>query len=223
MTDVRHEQLEIASVVRVVRAPYCVARSGRSRLGRAPMIRRLVRSPYMWAIVAVAAVVGYAYTARDRYRRAAVLPGAPAPSFSFPSLTHGELGLSDYAGHVVLINVWATWCPPCKEEMPSLQRLYDAFEGEDFEILAVSMDAVLGTSDPFGQIGGDLAAFAQEHDLTFPILHDASGSMRRLYQVSRVPESFIVAKDGVIWKKIAGATEWDHSANQELIRRLLDG
>ena len=186
-------------------------------------MKRVVRSPYMWAIVAVVAVVSYAYMARERYQQAAVLPGAQAPDFSFPSLMRGELGLSDYEDHVVLINVWATWCPPCREEMPSLQRLYDAFEGEDFEILAVSVDAVLGVSDAFGEVGGDLAGFANEYDLGFPILHDPSGTMRQLYQVSRVPESFIVAKDGLIWKKIAGATEWDLLVNQELIRRLLDG
>lgn len=186
------------------------------------LMKRLVRSPYLWAIVAVVTVVGYAYTARDRYRQAAVLPGARAPDFSFRSLEHGEVSLADYEGHVVLINVWATWCEPCREEMPAMQRLYDALEGEEFEILAVSVDAVLGTADPFGQVGGDLSAFADQYDLTFPILHDPSGKMRQAYQVSRVPESFIVARDGVIRNKIAGSTEWDHPVNQELIRRLLE-
>lgn len=186
-------------------------------------MKRLVRSPYLWAIVAVVAVVGYAYTARDRYRQAAILPGARAPEFSFRSLTRGELSLSDFEDQVVLINVWATWCLPCLEEMPSMQRLYDAFQGEDFEILAVSVDAVLGAQDEFGQPGGDLAAFADEQGLSFPILHDPSGTMRQRYQVSRVPETFIVAKDGLIWRKIAGATEWDLPVNQELIRRLLEG
>jgi len=173
-------------------------------------------------MIAVVATVGYAYTARDRYRESAVLAGAKAPEFSFPSLTRGELGLSDYEGQVVLVNVWATWCVPCRTEMPSLQRLRDAFDGEDFEILAVSIDAAKGMVDETGYEGGDLAAFANEYDLTFPILHDRSGSMRQLYQVYRVPESFIVAKDGLIWKKMAGATEWDLQVNQDLIRRLLD-
>lgn len=184
--------------------------------------RRGYRSPYLWALIAVLTVVAYAYTARDRYRQAAVLPGAAAPDFSFPSLRHGDISLSDYEDHVVLVNVWATWCEPCKEEMPSMERLYQAFEGEDFEILAVSVDAVLGSRDAFGQEGGDLAAFADEYRLSFPILHDPSGTMRQRYQVSRVPESFLVAKDGLIWKKIAGTTEWDHPVNQALIRTLLE-
>ena len=185
-------------------------------------MKRLIRSPYLWLIVAVVAVVSYAYTVRDRYRQAAVLAGAQAPEFTYPSLTRGELSLSDFDDHVVLVNIWATWCLPCREEMPSMQRLYDAFEGEDFEILAVSVDAPIGQTDESGYAGGDLGAFAKEYQLTFPILHDPAGSIRRSYQTTGVPESFVVAKGGQIWKKIAGPTEWDLPVNQELIRRLLD-
>jgi len=187
-------------------------------------MKRLVRSPYLWLIFGVVAVVSYAWTARDRYRAAAILAGAQAPEFSFPSLTRGELSLSDFEDHVVLINIWATWCLPCREEMPSMQRLYEAFEGEDFEILAVSVDAQVGQLDETsGYEGGDLAAFAREYELTFPILHNASGSIRQTYQTTGVPESFVIAKGGQIWKKVAGPTEWDLPVNQELIRRLLDG
>ena len=185
-------------------------------------MKRLIRSPYLWLMVAIVSVVSYAYTVRDRYREAAVLAGAEAPEFTFPSLTRGELSLSDYDDHVVLINIWATWCLPCREEMPSMQRLYDAFEGEDFEILAVSVDAPAGQQDASGYPGGDLGAFAHEYGLTFPILHDPSGSIRQTYLTTGVPESFVVAKGGVIGKKIAGPTEWDLPVNQELIRRLLD-
>ena len=182
---------------------------------------RLARSPYFWFMVGIVAVVSYAWTARDRYRQAAVLPGSRAPELSLPSLSRGEVRLSDYEDHVVLLNVWATWCPPCREEMPAMQRLYEAFEGEAFEILAVSVDARMGQMDDTGYEGGDLAAFAREYELSFPILHDARGSIRQTYQVSRVPESFIIAKGGLIFRKVAGATEWDHPVNQELIRGLL--
>lgn len=185
-------------------------------------MKRLVRSPYFWLLAAVVSVAGFVYTARDRYREGTVLNGAEAPDFSFPSLTRGELSLSDYEDHVVLVNVWATWCLPCLQEMPSLQRLYEAFDGEDFEILAVSVDAPVGETDEDGYRGGDLGAFAGRYGLEFPILHDPSGSMRQLYQIPALPESFVVAKGGLIWKKWAGATEWDLPVNQELIRRLLD-
>ena len=183
---------------------------------------RLVRSPYFWFILGTVAVVSYAWTARDRYRQAAVLPGSSAPEIALPSLSGGEIRLSDYEDHVVLLNVWATWCPPCKEEMPSMQRLYESLEGEAFEILAVSVDAHIGETDEGGYEGGDLAAFAREYGLTFPILHDPRGSIRQTYQVSRVPESFIIAKGGLIVRKVAGQTEWDLPVNQELIRSLLD-
>lgn len=186
-------------------------------------MKRVLRSPYLWVIVLVLAVVTYAYTARDRYRQAAVLAGAEAPDFAFPSLKGEEMRLSDYYDdHVVLVNIWATWCVPCREEMPSMQRLYEDLEGEDFQILAVSVDAEQGEVDESGYAGGDLEAFAEQYGLTFPILHDPSGSIQRRYQTTGVPESFIIGKGGVIYKKIAGATEWDVPVNQELIRRLLD-
>ena len=123
----------------------------------------------------------------------------------------------------MLVNIWATWCAPSLQEMPSLQRLYDAFPGEDFEILAVSVDAALGEADAFGRAGGNLAAFATELGLTFPILHNPSGDIQKLYQTTGVPESFLIGRDGVIVKKVAGPTEWDAIENKELVRRLLAG
>lgn len=184
------------------------------------MKRSFVRSPYLWAIVAVLTVVAVAWAGRESYRP--VMAGSEAPEFSYPSLDLGDVSLSDFRGEkVVLVNVWATWCPPCVVEMPSMQRLYDVLEGEDFEILAVSIDAPRGEEDAAGNRGGDLRAFREEHELTFPILHDASGSIQRLYQTTGVPESFVIGKDGVIYKKVAGPTEWDATQNEELIRRLL--
>jgi len=184
------------------------------------MKRSFVRSPYLWAIVGVITVVAVAWAGRESYRP--VSTGAEAPDFTFASLDGGEVTLSELEGEkVVLINVWATWCPPCVTEMPSMQRLYDSMEGEDFEILAVSVDAPAGEVDQFGNPGGDLRRFAEEHGLSFPILHDPSASIRSRYQTTGVPESFVIGKDGIIYKKVAGPTEWDASQNEELIRRLL--
>lgn len=106
-----------------------------------------------------------------------------------------------------------------------MQRLYesirDSVGGEDFEILAVSVDVPLGRRDQSGNLGGDLRAFADELDLTFPILHDPSGDIQRIYQAVAVPESHLIGKDGLIYKKMAGETQWDTPDNQELVRRLL--
>ena len=183
------------------------------------MKRSFIRSPYLWTLIAVATVVSVAWIGRESYRP--VITGQVAPEFQVTALGGGEARLSDYEGKVVLMNVWATWCPPCIQEMPSMQRLYEAFPGDDFEILAISVDARLGEVDVDGRPGGDLAAFADELGLTFPILHNPSGDIQRLYQTTGVPESFLIGRDGVIVKKVSGPTEWDATENQELVRRLL--
>jgi alkyl hydroperoxide reductase subunit AhpC len=107
--------------------------------------------------------------------------------------------------------------------MPSMQRLYEALDGTDFEILAVSIDARLGDVDAGGRPGGDIGAFAAQLGLTFPILHNPAGDIQRAYQTTGVPESFVIDRDGTIQKKIAGPTRWDASENEGLIRRLLGG
>jgi peroxiredoxin len=184
------------------------------------MKRSFVRSPYFWAIVAFASIVLIAWVGRENYQP--VISGSEAPNFTVLDMDGAEVRLSDFLGEdVLLVNVWATWCGPCLTEMPSMQRLYEQLEGEDFEILAVSIDAPAGSFDLFGREGGDLVTFAEELELTFPILHNPSGDIQQIYQTTGVPESFVIGKDGVIYKKVAGDTEWDAPENVELIRRLL--
>jgi cytochrome c biogenesis protein CcmG/thiol:disulfide interchange protein DsbE len=183
-------------------------------------MKRLIRSPYFWSMVAVASVVTAAWIGRERYRP--VLAGAAAPDFTVTSMAGQDVSLSDYRDRVVLLNVWATWCLPCREEMPSMERLYQAIEHEDFVILAVSIDAPIGQTDAAGRPGGDLREFAKEYGLTFPILHNPSGDIQRTYQTTGVPESFLIGRDGLIIRKVAGPTEWDLPVNQELVRRLLE-
>lgn len=183
------------------------------------MKRKPHKSPYFWALVAAVTVVAVAWVGRERYRP--IVAGTPAPDFTAKDMSGVEARLSDYRGKVVLLNVWATWCPPCREEMPSMQRLYEAVEGSDFVILAVSIDARKGEQDPFGREGGDLAAFAEEMGLTFTILHDPEGLIQATYQTTGVPETFLIGRDGLIYKKVAGGTQWDAPENLELVRRLL--
>jgi cytochrome c biogenesis protein CcmG/thiol:disulfide interchange protein DsbE len=103
-----------------------------------------------------------------------------------------------------------------------MQRLYEEMEGEEFEILAVSIDAPIGQNDlQFGMSGGDLWAYADSLSLTFPILHDRSGKIGQTFRITGVPESFVIDRNGVIFKKVAGPTAWDAPQNVELIRRLL--
>ena len=185
------------------------------------MKRGLSRSPFAWAVIAVVFVIVAAWLGRGRYEP--VVVGTTAPDFQAEDLEGDLVSVADYAGRVVLLNVWATWCPPCLEEMPSMQRLYEEFSQDDFEILAVSVDAPFGELDRGGMPGGQVEAFAQRFGLTFPILRDPEGRIQRVYQTTGVPETFLIGRDGIIYKKIAGGAHWDSQANRELVGRLLGG
>jgi thiol-disulfide isomerase/thioredoxin len=114
---------------------------------------------------------------------------------------------------VVLLNVWATWCQPCRVEMPSMERLHRAFAGTDFRIVAVSID----------KEGPEVVEqFVKELGLTFDVLHDQTADIQRIYQTTGVPESFVIDRNGVIIKKVIGAAEWDGPVTETLLRRLLD-
>jgi len=175
---------------------------------------------YGMAALTVGLVVLLAWVNRDRLRP--VVPGRPAPDFSATSLDGSPRSLDDFRDKVLLVNIWATWCAPCREEMPSLQRLYQEVDHEDFEIVAISVDAPFGETDAFGREGGDLAAYRESLGLSFRLLHDPSGKVQQTFQTTGVPESFVIDRDGVIFKKVAGATDWSAPQNVELIRRLLE-
>ncbi len=177
------------------------------------------RRPYAFALVGVGLIVLAAWMNRGRLRP--VGAGTVAPQFEVIDLGGNPARLSDYQGEVVMINIWATWCAPCRFEMPSMERLHQRFKDDGLRILAISVDAKLGEADQVGRPGGDLQAFADSLGLTFTILHDPSGEIQNLYQTTGVPETLLVGRDGVIYKKVAGPTEWDASEHQELIRRLL--
>lgn len=139
--------------------------------------------------------------------------GSKAPSFRAVSLATGDsVGLTQLAGDVVLLNVWATWCAPCEQEMPSMERLHQELGPEGLKVVAVSVDE--GDAD-------GVRRWVTERKLTFQVLQDRTRSIERIYQTTGVPESFVIDRHGVIVKKIIGATEWDHPAQKALFRRLL--
>ena len=175
--------------------------------------------PYAYALAGVFQLISVAWMNQDRIPPVTV--GTVAPDFEAKDLDGRLVRLSDHAGEVVLVNIWATWCPPCLDEMPSMERLYRKIGGDGFEIMAVSIEAELGQFDLFGYRGGDLRAFADSLGLTFPILHDPSGAIQQLYRTTGVPESFLIGTDGILYKRVAGPTEWDAPEYKELIRRLL--
>lgn len=122
-------------------------------------------------------------------------------------------GIDDYAGEVVLLNIWATWCGPCRIEMPSMERLEKRLGPKGLKIVAVSVD------DP--GMEQRMSAFAEELGLTFEILHDAPGRIRQTYQTTGVPETFIIGRDGLIRRRIIGADDWSSDANVAFLERLL--
>ncbi len=172
-------------------------------------------------VAAAAAAVILIFSLSNRGGLRPVVPGRAAPDFVAYDLQGVRVALKDFRGKVLLVNIWATWCSPCQEEMPSLQRLYEAVAHEDFEILAVSIDAPSGEKDLSGRRGGNLKVFAETLGLTFPILNDPTGRIQEIFQTTGVPESFVVDRRGIIFKKVAGATEWDALTNVQLIQRLL--
>lgn len=187
---------------------------------RATRVRGLARACTLAALVA-AAVLAAAWFSRQRIPPVGV--GYPAPDFAATNARGEPVTMESYDGLVVLLNVWATWCAPCREEMPSMQRLYDRFARDDFEIAAISIDAPPERPDARGNPDGNPVAFARELGLTFPILLDPSGRIQRTFRTSGVPESFLIGRDGIIYKKVAGPTAWDSKTNVDLVRRLVEG
>lgn len=125
----------------------------------------------------------------------------PAPEITVVSLADGTpLKLSALKGKVVLLNFWATWCPPCRQEMPSMMKLNTAMSGKPFQMVAVSIDE-----------GGkqDIESFFKQSGYNLPTYLDADGSASKLYGITGVPESFIIDKQGVVVKKVIGGLAWD--------------
>jgi peroxiredoxin len=120
----------------------------------------------------------------------------PAPDFTLETLDGQTVILSALEGQAVLINVWATWCPPCRAEMPAIQRAYDAYKDQGFAVLAVNSTI----QDTFA----DIAPFVQKYELTFPILLDRDGSVTRAYRITSLPTSFFIGRDGIIREVVIG-------------------
>ena len=143
-----------------------------------------------------------------------IRPGSDAPEFTAVDVTNGEtVTLADYEGEVVMLNLWATWCPPCEQEMPSMQRLHEQLGPSGLKVVAVSVDKISTEG---------VLAWARERGLTFDVLHDRQGDVDRAYQTTALPETFIIDRDGVIVRKEISAREWDSESHLEFFRRMLE-
>lgn len=166
-------------------------------------------------VAAIVAVIAFGAT---KYLRRELFPvelGSEAPDFTAVTIDSAPRlkSLSDYRGQVVMVNVWATWCLPCRVEMPSIEALHQAYAQKGFKVLAVSVD------DP-GH-GETIRAFVKQYKLTFEILHDPEKKIVEEYDILGYPETFIIGRDGVIRKKLLSATDWNSPDHRALVERLL--
>jgi thiol-disulfide isomerase/thioredoxin len=138
----------------------------------------------------------------------------PAPDFILKDMDDEPHALQDYRGKVVLINFWATWCPPCRKEMPSLEHLYQKFSDQPFTVLAINQ---WEDADHVFAYMGDLNVFP-----SFPILFDPDSTVSADYGVRGLPTSFIIDPEGKIIYKAVGGRKFDHPAIVQLIRALLE-
>lgn len=138
--------------------------------------------------------------------------GSTPPNFTLPTLNGETVTLSSLRGKVVLLNFWASWCPPCMEEMPSLQSLYAKFTSKDFVLLAVNIE----------EDGKVLASqIVKKLGLKFTILLDPSQKTTKLYHLTGVPETYLLDKNGVIAEKFIGPRNWEEPPFLEKIEELL--
>jgi len=133
-----------------------------------------------------------------------------AEDFVLPALGGGSFRLSEQRGKTVLVNFWATWCPPCLEEMPAMERLWRKHKDAGFVLVAVSVDA-----DP-----QKVVPFAAAHKLTFPIVFDSKMTVAEKYGVRALPSSFILRRDGNLAGLALGPRHWDNQASHRLIEAM---
>ena len=174
---------------------------------------------HQWLIVAaivfsLLGALGFgAWVLRDQLFPVEV--GSRAPAFSARAVDGSQAvrTFDDYRGRVVVLNIWATWCPPCIYEMPSFERLRQQVPDTNLRIVAVSIDDFVSADS--------VRNFARALGVTFDILLDSLHRIDRDYQVTGYPETFVIARDGTIRKKWIGPADWSSPANVALIRDLL--
>lgn len=123
----------------------------------------------------------------------------PVDDFVLPDLDGKPVMLSDHRGKVILLNFWASWCPPCREEMPSLQKLYIKLKGRQFQLLTISLD----DDNP-----GAIKAFMRKNGYSFKVLHDRNGEVASRYQIHAIPTTFLLDKKGKIVERTVGSRDW---------------
>ena len=172
-------------------------------------MKNLVR-PLLVIVAVVGAAFGYVHLLEDRGDP--LKEGTVAPAFRLPSLAGAPVALQSFRGKLVVLNFWATWCPPCVAEMPSLERLHRTLESEGLQVLGVSID----------EDERELRKFVAARGVTFPILRDPGGRISAgAYRTTGYPDTFVIDAAGVLKEQYVGPSEWDTPEAIEHFRRLL--
>jgi len=132
-----------------------------------------------------------------------------APDFTLPGENGKTYHLEDLRGQVVVVNFWATWCPPCRREMPSMQRMWNKIKGKGVTVLAINV----------GEDADTIFEFLGSYPVNFPLLLDRDGSVVKRYPVTGLPTTYIVSPQGMVTHRAVGSREWD---DPQLYTRLLD-
>jgi cytochrome c biogenesis protein CcmG, thiol:disulfide interchange protein DsbE len=171
--------------------------------------RRLTVTLIAFAIFALSFVVVWLQSSKYE----PLIVGKVAPDFALPDLDDKTVKLSDFRGKVVFLNFWATWCKPCREEMPSMEVLYKNFENNGLVVLAVSIDRVTTKKD--------IPPFVKGMSLSFPVLVDSWGQTDKRYKLMGVPETYVIDQQGVLREKVIGPRDWTRLDNLQVITGLL--
>lgn len=149
--------------------------------------------------------------------------GTRAPTLELPRIDGGTASLAALRGRPVIVNIWATWCPPCVQEMPALQRVYERYRGRGLEIVAVAVDDRPGTRQPDGRIEGLVSRFVREYGLTFPVAVDPTGGTEHSFGTEYLPTTVLIDRAGRIRATEIGGRAWDEGTYLEMIESLMEG
>jgi peroxiredoxin len=174
-------------------------------------MKNALRTAVVFVVVVAAA---FAYVRLAENKGYALKPGTEAPGFRLPSLAGGQQDLASQRGKIVVLNFWATWCPPCVSEMPSLERLYRTLSPEGLSVVTVSTD----------EDQAELRRFVSQRGLTLPVLLDPGGRVAAgEYRTTGYPETFLLDRRGRILRHVVGPAEWDSPEMMGDLRKLMGG
>ncbi len=177
--------------------------------GKASVIK-IVAIPLIAAVVIIYIVIN----SKNQYKP--VMIGDRAPEFVLPKLGGGKIDLAKERGRIVFINFWATWCTACKEEMASMQWMYNKLikkYPDKFRMYAVSIDST--------DVPDVVIKYMEENNLSFPVLLDTDGKVKELYRTTGVPETYVVDENGIVRIKVIGPRDWYNPDNYLPVEALI--